>query len=93
MLEITINWGNGQMKLNAENVFPCNLGRAKRLCHLINQYSSDEDKDKLRAYLLKQEKVLREKVENSDHKKTDETKLHKCLRIIEFLDNQKQVRK
>lgn len=89
MTEIKIDWGSGHMILNIENAFPCGLNRAKRLCHLINQYSTQEDKDKLKAYLEECAKLLKEQTKKPNHTKTVENSYYRCMKNIEFLNGGK----
>lgn len=89
MEQITIDWGSGHMILNIENAFPCGLNRAKRLCHLINQYSTQEDKDKLKTYLEGEARMLKEAIEKPKHLKSLENEYARCLKNLEFLNGGK----
>lgn len=89
MTEIKIDWGSGHMTLNIEIAFPCGLNRAKRLCHLINQYSNEEDKKKLKSYLEGEAKMLKEAIEKPKHLKSLETEYARCLKNLEFLDSRR----
>lgn len=86
MTEIKIDWGHGSMIINIERVFPCNINKAKRLCHLINQYSNEEDKSKLRDYLKKCAEELKTKAEEPNHTKASENDYHRCVKNLEFLN-------
>ncbi len=89
MTEIKIDWGSGHMILNIENTFPCGLNRAKRLCHLINQYSTQEDKDKLKAYLEGELRILKAAAEKSKPLKSIENEYTRCLKNLEYLNGGK----
>lgn len=89
MTKIKINWGHGCMILNMETAFPCSINRAKRLCYLINQYSTEEDKDRLKAYLEECARKLKEKAEEPNHTKTVENDYRRCLRNLTFLNGGK----
>lgn len=52
---LRIEYPSGYIQIKLDNFFPCTLDKARRICSLVNQYSSESDKDRLQRFFQNRE--------------------------------------